>query len=149
MEVLVKKTDSKAILPGRAHPNDAGADLFSLGEVKIPPRSSAKIRTGISIALPGNTAGFIWGKSSIESIGLKIMAGLVDEGYRGEVIVCVFNLTGGEIVLEAGRKIAQLVVAPVYYASFRESPSLPESHRGEGGFGSTGSSAETGAAAKK
>ena len=93
MEIQVKKLHPSAILPERAHPNDAGADLFSIEEIEIAPHSSAKVKTGITIALHENTAGFVWGKSSIESKGMKIMAGVIDEGYRGEIIVCIFNLT--------------------------------------------------------
>ncbi len=138
MKLLVRKLSRDAVVPERAHENDAGADLFSLHETRIPPNSPVKIKTGISIALPRGTAGFVWGKSSLESKGLKIMAGLIDEGYRGEVIVCMFNLTDKEIVLKEKQKIAQLVVTPVHYPFFEEVAILPESHRGEGGFGSTG-----------
>lgn len=138
MEIKVKKIHPDAILPERAHANDAGADLFSIEEIEIAPHSSAKIKTGITIAIPENTAGFVWGKSSIESKGMKIMAGVIDEGYRGEIIVCVFNLTNEAQTLNKGKKIAQLIVKPVHYPAFREVDKLPESKRGGGGFGSTG-----------
>ncbi|MCG2725645.1 MAG: dUTP diphosphatase [Elusimicrobia bacterium] len=139
MEIKVKKIHPDAILPERAHANDAGADLFSIEEIEIAPHSSAKIKTGITIAIPENTAGFVWGKSSIESKGMKIMAGVIDEGYRGEIIVCVFNLTNEAQTLNKGKKIAQLIVKPVHYPTFREvDDELPESKRGGGGFGSTG-----------
>ncbi len=138
MEIQVKKLHPSAILPERAHPNDAGADLFSIEEIEIAPHSSAKVKTGITIALHENTAGFVWGKSSIESKGMKIMAGVIDEGYRGEIIVCIFNLTNETQILTKGRKIAQLIVKPVYYPVFKEMAELSESKRGSGGFGSTG-----------
>lgn len=138
MKIQVKKLHPEATLPERAHSNDAGADLFAIEKVEIMPHSSAKIKTGIAIALPENTAGFIWGKSSIESKGMKIMAGLIDEGYRGEIIVCVFNLTNETKTIDKGKKIAQLVVKPVYHPAFAETNELSESKRGAGGFGSTG-----------
>ena len=138
MEIQVKKIHPDAILPERAHSNDAGADLFSIEEVTIGANSSTKVKTGITIALPENTAGFVWGKSSIETKGMKIMAGVIDEGYRGEIIVCIFNLTNETQTLAKGRKIAQLIVKPVYYPTFSAVKELSESKRGAGGFGSTG-----------
>ncbi len=138
MKIKVKKLVENAHLPERAYENDAGADLFSIEEVSVQPHSPAKIRTGISIALPRKTCGILWGKSSIESKGLIITAGLIDEGYRGEIIVCVYNLTDKIQIVEKDQKIAQLVVVPVYYPKFKEVKELPKSKRGIFGFGSTG-----------
>lgn len=138
MNLKVKKLTEEALLPERAHHNDAGADLFSIEAVDIPPRSAAKIKTGIAVALPEGTAGLVWGKSSLESGGLIVTAGLVDEGYRGEVIVCMFNLTEETKHLKKHQKVAQLVVVPVHYTSIEEVTDLDASKRGAGGFGSTG-----------
>ena len=138
MNVKVKKLHASALLPDRAHASDAGADLFSLEAVEIPPQSAVKARTGLAIALPEGTAGIVWGKSSLESQGLIVTAGLVDEGYRGEVLVCLFNLTKETKTLAKGQKMAQLLVMPVRYAGFEEAQELEASRRGEGGFGSTG-----------
>jgi dUTP pyrophosphatase len=138
MKVKVKKLVETAHLPQRAYENDAGADLFSIEEVHIQPHSPAQIRTGIAISLPKKTCGMIWGKSSIEPKGLILTAGLIDEGYRGEIIVCVFNLTDKIQVVEKGQKIAQLVVVPVYYPKFKEFKELDKSKRGIFSFGSTG-----------
>ncbi|MCX7648551.1 MAG: dUTP diphosphatase [Elusimicrobiales bacterium] len=143
MKVKVKKLVENAHLPERAYDNDAGADLFSIEEVTVQPHSPAHIKTGIAIALPKKTCGVLWGKSSIESKGLIITAGLIDEGYRGEVIVCVFNLTDKIQVVEKNQKIAQLVVMPVYYPKFKEVKELSKSQRGIFGFGSTGLKKET------
>ncbi|HUT86251.1 MAG TPA: dUTP diphosphatase [Elusimicrobiales bacterium] len=138
-EILVKKLNEDAKLPNRAHENDSGADLFTLCDITIMPHMSTKIPTGICIALPEKTSGLVWGKSSLESKGLKVVAGLIDAGYRGEVLVCMFNLTNEPIKLTKGQKIAQLLVMPTYYPKFKTSDTLPDSNRGEGGFGSTGS----------
>lgn len=138
MKVKVKKLVPDACLPQRAYDNDAGADLFAIENVEIKPNSSAQIKTGIAIALPKKTAGFIWGKSSVETKGLIVTAGLIDEGYRGEVIVCMYNLTDKIQIIEKGQKVAQLVVIPVYYPKFKEVKELPKSKRGIFGFGSTG-----------
>lgn len=139
MQIKVKKLDPSAILPQRAHPTDSGADLFALERTEIPPHSSAKVRTGIAVELPEGVSGCIWGKSSVESKGVKVMAGLVDAPYRGEILICMFNLTDKPFIFDKGQKAAQLVVLPTYYPTFEEAQELSDTQRGEGGFGSTGS----------
>lgn len=134
----VKKLSPLAQLPNRAHPTDAGADLFALERTVLPPRKITSVRTGVAVELPKNTAGIIWGKSSVESKGIKAMAGLIDEPYRGELLVCMYNLNDTEFVFEAGQKVAQLVVFPVLYPAFEEVQDLSATERGEGRFGSTG-----------
>lgn len=134
----VKKLDPRAKLPLRAHPTDSGADLFALEKTVLPPHTIMKVRTGIAVELPENTSGIIWGKSSVESKGIKAMAGLVDAPYRGELLVCMYNLNDTPFVFEAGQKVAQLVVLPTLYPSFEEAQDLSDTSRGEGGFGSTG-----------
>ncbi len=138
LTLKVKKLDSRARLPFRAHPTDSGADLFALERTIIPAHSIQKVRTGIAIELPDNTSGIIWGKSSVESKGIKAMAGLVDAPYRGELLVCMYNLNETEFIFEAGQKVAQLVVLPTLYPMFEEAEELSDTSRGTGGFGSTG-----------
>ena len=134
----VKKLDPRAKLPLRAHPTDSGADLFALERTVLPAHSIVKVRTGIAVELPENTSGIIWGKSSVESKGIKAMAGLVDAPYRGELLVCMYNLNDAEFIFEAGQKVAQLVVIPTLYPTFEEVAELSDTSRGSGGFGSTG-----------
>lgn len=134
----VKKLSPFAKLPQRAHPTDSGADLFALERTVLPARAITKVHTGIAVELPENTSGIIWGKSSVESKGIKAMAGLVDAPYRGELIVCMYNLNEQDFVFEAGQKVAQLVVLPTLYPAFEEVSELTDTSRGEGGFGSTG-----------
>lgn len=134
----VKKLSPLAKLPQRAHPTDSGADLFALERTVLPARAITKVHTGIAVELPENTSGIIWGKSSVESKGIKAMAGLVDSPYRGELIVCMYNLNEQDFVFEAGQKVAQLVVLPTLYPAFEEVSELTDTSRGEGGFGSTG-----------
>jgi len=134
----VKKLDPRAKLPLRAHPTDSGADLFALERTVLPARTITKVHTGVAVELPENTSGIIWGKSSVESKGIKAMAGLVDAPYRGELIVCMYNLNDTEFVFEAGQKVAQLVVLPTLYPSFEEATQLSDTTRADGGFGSTG-----------
>lgn len=134
----VKKLDARAKLPLRAHPTDSGADLFALEKTVLAPHAVTNVHTGVCVELPENTSGVIWGKSSVESKGVKAMAGLVDAPYRGELIVCMYNLNDTEFVFEAGQKVAQLVVLPTLYPAFEEAAELTETTRGDGGFGSTG-----------
>lgn len=138
MHIPFKKLLPDALSPERAHHNDSGADLFSIERIELPPQSPVKIKTGISIALPEGTSGFVWGKSSLESEGLIVTAGLIDAGYRGEIIVCMFNLTKEPKIIQKGQKIAQIVVVPTYYPDFIQTETLPGSKRAVGGFGSTG-----------
>ncbi len=134
----VKKLDPRAKLPQRAHPTDSGADLFALTRTVLAPRSITHVHTGIAVELPENTSGIIWGKSSVESKGIKAMAGLVDAPYRGELIVCMYNLNDTEFVFEEGQKVAQLVVLPTLYPAFEQADELSDTSRADGGFGSTG-----------
>ncbi len=134
----VKKLHPNAKLPVRAHATDSGADLFALQRTVLPPRTITHVHTGIAVELPENTSGIIWGKSSVESKGIKAMAGLIDAPYRGELIVCMYNLNEQEFVFEAGQKVAQLVVLPTLYPAFEETNQLSDTSRGSGGFGSTG-----------
>ncbi len=134
----VKKLDPHAKLPHRAHPTDSGADLFALEKTVLAPRAVTHVHTGVCVELPENTSGVIWGKSSVESKGIKAMAGLVDAPYRGELIVCMYNLNDTEFVFEEGQKVAQLVVLPTLYPAFEEAAALSRTARADGGFGSTG-----------
>lgn len=135
----VKKLHPDALLPRRAHPTDSGADLFALQRTVLPPRAVTNVRTGVAVELPDGTSGIIWGKSSVESKGIKTMAGLVDAPYRGELLICMYNLNDTEFVFEKGQKVAQLVVLPTLYPEFEEADELSGTARGAGGFGSTGS----------
>lgn len=134
----VKKLHPDALLPRRAHPSDSGADLFALRRTVLPPHAVTNVHTGVAVELPEGTSGIIWGKSSVESKGIKAMAGLVDAPYRGELIVCMYNLNDTEFVFEQGQKVAQLVVLPTLYPDFEEAQALSDTARGSGGFGSTG-----------
>lgn len=121
-----------------AHVTDAGLDLCAVDEVTLASGVPVKVGTGISMAIPEGYVGLIWDKSSIGSLGVKVLGGVIDAGYRGEVIVCLINLTNETITFPAGKKIAQIIIQN--YAEV--TPALVDVHddttRGEGGFGSTG-----------
>jgi dUTP pyrophosphatase len=137
MIIKVKKLHPEAKLPQRAHADDSGADLFALEDTVLPPRAVSNIRTGIAIELHSGTSGCVWGKSSVESKGIKTMAGLIDAPYRGELLICMYNLNDTPFKFEKGQKVAQLVVLPTLYPAFEEGE-VRGSARGAGGFGSTG-----------
>jgi dUTP pyrophosphatase len=137
MIIKVKKLHPEAKLPLRAHAADSGADLFALEATTLPPRAVTNVRTGVAIELREGTSGCVWGKSSVESKGIKVMAGLIDAPYRGEVLVCMYNLNDTPFNFEKGQKIAQLVVLPTLYPAFEEGE-VSATARGAGGFGSTG-----------
>ena len=140
--LLVTRVHQAATVPARAHPGAAGLDLCSCEAVTIKPGERALVRTGIAIALPAGTAGFVLPRSGLaikHGISLVNSPGLIDEGYRGEVKVILINLDPSEpFHIEAGDRIAQLVVQQVSPVQVVEAEELPETARGDGGFGSTG-----------
>ena len=129
-------------VPAYAHPGDAGADLVSNEAVRLQPGQRALVGTGVRIALPDGYAAFVVPRSGLATKhGITIVntPGTVDAGYRGEIAVTLLN-TDVEHALELhrGDRIAQLVVQRVERVRFVEAEQLPGSHRGDGGFGSSG-----------
>ncbi len=141
-ELHCQKLDPRAVLPSRAHPGDAGLDLCSLDPVEIGPGERARVPTGIAIELPAGHAGLIVPRSGLaakQGISIVNAPGLIDEGYRGELQVLLLNTDlSRAVTLEAGERIAQLVVIPVALLTPLEVESFSESARGEQGFGSSG-----------
>ncbi len=139
MEIKIKKLNEHAKIPLYAHKTDAGADLFSLEDVDIMPRTRALIPTGIAMEIPEGYVGLIWDKSGIAvKSGVTTLAGVVDSGYRGEVKVALFNTSDESYKIEKGHKIAQILFQKVESPEFTEVDELAEADRGESGFGSTG-----------
>jgi len=141
-DVLIKRVDPGVPLPSYAHPGDAGADLVTAEDVELAPGARAVVPTGIAIALPAGYAAFVHPRSGLAARhGVTIVnaPGTVDAGYRGEIRVTLLNTDPARsVAFRRGDRIAQLVVQRVERAAFREVDALPESARGEGGFGSTG-----------
>ncbi len=139
MELKYTKIHDDAVLHPHAHPTDAGLDLMAMEEVLLEPSIPVKVGTGVSIEIPEGFTGLIWDKSSIGSMGVKTLGGVIDTGYTGEIIVTLINLTKGKILLPKGKKIAQIIIQryekiePVFVDKL--TGELP---RGLGGFGSTG-----------
>jgi len=129
-------------LPAYARPGDAGADLSITADVELAPGERALVGTGIAISLPAGYAGFVHPRSGLAArsgVTLVNAPGTIDAGYRGEIKVNLINLDPHEpVVLRRGDRVAQLVIAPVATAIFRECADLSGSERGSGGHGSTG-----------
>lgn len=140
--IAVKRLDPDLPLLHRAHPEDAGADLFAAEDVTLAPGQRALVGTGIAIALPVGTVGLIHPRSGLAAKqGLSIVntPGTVDAGYRGELKVCLINTDREQpIEITRGMRIAQLVVQRVELVGFEEVDELDETVRGAGGYGSTG-----------
>ena len=140
-ELKVKLIDAKAIPPCYAHPGDAGLDLFSIEQKVIQPSESALIRTGIIIQLPPHTEAQVRPRSGLAlnyNVTVLNSPGTIDHGYRGEVKVILINHGKVPFNVEEGMKIAQMVIQPVLNVDVQKVEELTETHRGEGGFGSTG-----------
>ena len=142
LEILLQRLDPGVPVPTYAHPGDAGADLVTTVDVVLAPGERVLVPTGICIALPHGYVGLVHPRSGLAArCGLSIVnaPGTVDAGYRGEVKVLLVNLDPRTpVTLSRGDRIAQLVVQRVAEARFVEVDRLPESGRGEGGYGSTG-----------
>jgi dUTP pyrophosphatase len=137
-----KRLDSAVDLPSYAKEGDAGLDLRSNADLTVEPGQRTKVGTGLAVAIPSGYAGLVLPRSGLASqrgLTLANAPGLIDAGYRGEIIVAVVNLDRDRAVeIHRGDRIAQLVVVPFAQVERVEVTDLPESLRGDGGFGSTG-----------
>lgn len=129
-------------LPSYARDGDAGADLRCTKDVSLEPGERALVGTGVRVALPAGTVGLVTPRSGLAArLGLGIVnaPGVIDSGYRGEILVCLVNHDAHEtITLQAGDRVAQLMVMPYIHAHFEPTDTLDETDRGSGGYGSTG-----------
>lgn len=132
------KLSPQAVLPTRAHPDDAGLDLYALEPVTLGPGQGETVGTGIAVALPAGHVGLVADRSSLAKRGLKTAGGVIDAGYRGELKVLLWNLSGQPQTLARGERVGQLLILPMAAPSVREAESLDQTARGANGFGSTG-----------
>lgn len=120
---------------------DSGFDLYALFNENtrglILPHTVAKIPTGISMEIPVGVGGFLYSRSSYASRGLIVVGGVIDSGYRGEIIVCLLNTTEHIQIIGDGDKICQIIFHQVYCGDLVEADVLSASLRGSNGFGST------------
>ena len=144
-DVVVPTVAVPEAMPRYAMPGDAGADLTCRHDVDLAPGERAMVETGVRVALPDGYVGFVNPRSGLAARhGLSIVnaPGTIDSGYRGQINVLLVNTDPREPVhLDAGSRIAQLVVVPVAEAIFEPVEDLDDTERGQGGYGSTGVSA--------
>jgi dUTP diphosphatase len=141
IELPITRLRDDAVVPGRAYEGDAGLDLASCERVVIPPGERAVVPTGLAVAIPEGHAGLVLPRSGLAArhgLGKVNSPGLIDSGYRGEIRVVLLNTDRTEpFTVEAGMRIAQLVVVPIPEVEPVEVDELPASERGVRGFGSS------------
>ena len=140
----VKLLDPAAQAPRVAHPGeDLGYDLFALEATVLAPRATVRVRTGIAVEARHPTTGAPLGllvrdRSSMAARGIATTGGVIDAGYRGEILVLMTNLGDAPVTLQAGEKIAQMIPVPVLTGAVEQVQNLEDSARAEKGFGSSG-----------
>jgi dUTP pyrophosphatase len=141
VKLQVQRLRPDAVLPNRAYSGDAGLDLVACERVTLAPGERASVATGLAVAIPDGHAGFVQPRSGLAArngITLVNTPGLIDAGYRGEILVILLNTDAVEaFTVEPGMRIAQLVVLRVAIPELEEVDELPVSERGERGFGSS------------
>lgn len=140
-QVPVLIVSAPELRPVYAQPGDAGCDLRASEATVVPARSRVLVKTGVSIALPDGYVGLVHPRSGLAAKhGITVLntPGTIDAGYRGEIMVTLYNSTDEDFPVARLDRIAQLVIQEFVQAKFVEVERLPESHRGESGFGSTG-----------
>jgi dUTP pyrophosphatase len=142
MELPFKRVRPEGGLPAAQHPGDAGLDLRAAVDVVVAPGERAMVPTGVAVAIPDGHAGLVLPRSGLATkLGLTLTnsPGLIDAGYRGEIVCSVINLDrDAPVEIHAGDRVAQMVIVALPDVSSTWSDDLPRSRRGEGGFGSTG-----------
>jgi len=140
----VKLLETGARVPVVAHPGeDLGYDVFCLEGTSLPPQTTVRLRTGIAVEARHPATGdplglLIRDRSSMAARGLATTGGVIDSGYRGEILVLMTNLGTIATEIKAGEKIAQMIPVPVLTGAVEEVDNLVVSARAEKGFGSSG-----------
>ena len=140
IEVAVRRLRPDARIPEQAYEGDAGLDLAACEDAVLEPGERAIVPTGLAVEIPHGYAGFVQPRSGLAArhgIGIVNSPGLIDSGYRGEIRVVLLNTGGEPFSVEAGMRIAQLVVVPVASVRLVEVEELESSERGVRGFGSS------------
>ena len=142
-KVLIKRLSSKVELPKYKTEGSSGLDLMAFIEksIKLNPKESVLVPTGISVAIAEDLEIQIRPRSGLaakSNISVLNTPGTIDSDYRGEIKVILFNHGNNEFIINNKDRIAQMVLAPIIKAEFEEVNELPDTIRGEGGFGSTG-----------
>jgi len=137
--VRVQLLNDRANVPTKANINDAGFDLYSSVDTIIPSKQRKTVSTGIALQMPEHFAGLIWPRSGLSvKRGIDVLAGVVDSGYRGEIMVCLYNTSDEHVSIQTGDRIAQIIFQEVPRVIMEVHESLGSSQRGDNGFGSSG-----------
>lgn len=137
--ISVKLLENDAKMPKKANVNDAGWDLYSTIDTVIPSKQRKTVKTGIALEMPENMAGLIWPRSGLSvKQGIDVLAGVVDSGYRGEIMVCLYNTSDENVSINCGDRIAQIIFQEVPRIMMINQEQLGSSQRGDNGFGSSG-----------
>ncbi len=135
----IRRLSEDAILPSYAYQGDAAFDLCALEIVTLKPKEFKAISTGLSLEIPQGYVGLVWDKSGIAiKSGLKTLGGVVDCGYRGEVLVGIINLSSKNYTFKKAEKVAQMIIQKKEQVRIKEVKNLKKSERGKRGFGSSG-----------
>lgn len=133
------KLDEGAVVPTRAHPEDAGLDIYSMETTMIYKGEYETFRTGLHVEIPHGTFGAVTGRSGLMfKDGITCGLGIIDEGYTGEIKVVLFNHGDQGYLIRKGDKIAQLLIIPVIRPDINVVDQLGETNRGSNGFRSSG-----------
>lgn len=132
------KLSPVAFLPERAHDTDAGADIRTPEGFTLKAHDSEIVATGVHVELPPNTVGMLKSKSGLNVKHGIVSEGVIDEGFSGEILVKLYNLSDHDHYFLRGDKITQLVVMPVHYVTYEQADEIQGGERGDAGYGSTG-----------
>lgn len=152
MELPIQKLKPNAVLPRYATPGSAGLDLCACLDAPLTLErhaagaeqgrwNCAKVPTGLAMAIPEGYVGLIFARSGLATkhgLTPANCVGVIDSDYRGEIVVALVNLGAEDYVIQPGERVAQLVIVPFAQPALAETDTLPQTHRGTGGFGSTG-----------
>ena len=138
IEVKFKKLDSSAVPFSYTREGDACMDMFALEGTTIPAGTTKIIPTGIAVEIPQGYEGLVRGRSGLASKGITTHLGTIDETYRGDVGMIIANHTNADFKVEAGMRLAQFTVKPVYHIQLEEVEELSDTSRGSNGYGSSG-----------
>ena len=141
INIKIKRLNENAILPEKQHDSDAGYDLHSIEEIILKPNQIYKVKTGIAIQIPNNYGGLVLPRSGLSSkygISLINTPGLIDPGYRGELLIPLINHSSNEYTINKNERVAQLILIQIPEVKIEVTSDLDASDRDSKGFGSTG-----------
>lgn len=130
--------DEGAIMPTRAHEEDAGLDLYSQENQVVSAKEAGYFDTGVHIEIPKGFVGMLKSKSGLNVKFGIVSEGVIDAGYTGSIVVKLYNHSGYDYRVKRGDKISQIVILPIITPELEEVKELEQTSRGSGGFGSTG-----------